>query len=897
MSVSGRNERIAALEDQIIRFGAQLAPPGWQRIDLHCVATVAVNDIALTVLQENGKAATAESVPSELTDLLGELRRAHYVPERGTWFSVLFMIEPGSEPQRLYNFDYDPEWNPPIPQDAWRRDQIVLPRDAAYTPDWLRARLEGREPDHGLAQNVQPLNPIEQMELLSNEISLVLADHAPPLWRMISGHYQAVGENVQFPPLLVHKADGTMAFPAPPASAGVLFDRLRAGMYNRGRAWSRIDFQVVFENSQVSCQAKYTWDEEPAFNPEPTAEDVRRELERFPRTDVPEWMTRRLNETQQPDAPQGAPQGLREARLFDDMGPNGDQPSVSRPAVPAEEVERVVEYLRKAPIVLAARSYGKDMVDPSRGENVPLTFHTDGTWVWSGGTAYYLREHGIPPEPELVAHIRAMGFQVPEVDSDTMGAASDLIMSPSPPPPTPSPASVPSSSSDSSPPPPLPASAPASGPDAYQPSSASASPPPPAAPAPAIGSDASSIPVIPPPPPPPAVPGSSAPAAPHPASALPAGHAPTPPPTAPAAPSAGFPPGGPVPMPQPPPLPPGAPAPSAGHPTPPPPVASPSTEPWPVAAPSAAPPPPAPSPSAAPPHAAGQAHAAATVFEPVPPSAGQPPAAPSAGQPPAAATVFEPAAEVVQSAQQPAPPPPAAAATVFEPLAEPVMPPPPPPPGPAPAPHVQPQVAAPNDRPASPAEVLRRLEQRLGDLAVPPSAYRLQEAAEGAWCMVYEESRWSVFALHNGERRQAADFDAAGKAAAYLLGSLLLVPPAEQHQPPPPSAAESISPLPGEPPLSLFRDRQEIELPAGTIVDRYGAPTGNVTYALRTPFAERSLPPEWANHPYHSYRLQRTCRVLTGIAVPWFDQPGGGTAYVFPRSIADLLADGTLYEG
>ncbi|MFI0451107.1 TNT domain-containing protein [Actinomadura sp. 6N118] len=828
--MSGRNERIAALEDQIIRFGGQLAPPGWQRIDLHCLATVAVNDIALTILQENGKAATAESVPSELTDLLGELRRAHYVPERGTWFSVLFLIEPGSEPQRLYNFDYDPEWNPPIPQDAWRRDQIVLPRDAPYTPDWLRARLEGREPDHGLAQNVQPLNPIEQMELLSNEISLVLADHAPPLWRMISGHYQAVGENVQFPPLLVHKSDGTMAFPAPPTSAGVLFDRLRAGMYNRGSAWSRIDFQVVFENSQVSCQAKYTWDEEPAFSPEPTAEDVRRELERFPRTDVPEWMTRRLNESPQPNVPQpnapqpgapqpGAPQGLREARLFDDMGPNGDQPSVSRRAVPAEEVEQVVEYLRKAPVVLAARSYGKDMVDPSRGEKVPLTFHTDGAWVWSGGTAYYLREHGIPPEPELVVHIRAMGFQVPEVDNDTMGAASDLIMSPSPPPSAP-------------PPPPVAA--------------------PPAGPSPAVGADAPPIPVIPPPPPPPAVPAPSAASAPPAAFASPAGHAPVPPP---------------------------------------------SGEPWPAAAPSAAPPPPAPSPAAA------QVPPAATVFEPAAQSqsAGQPPAAPSAGQTPAAATVFQPAAEVAQSVQQPSPPPPppAAAATVFEPLAEPVMPPPPPapPPGPAPAPHVQPQTAPPPNRPASPAEVLRRLEQRLGDLAVPPTAYRLQEAAEGVWCMVYEENRWSVFALHNGERTRSADFDAADKAAAYLLGSLLFVPTAEQHQQAPSAATGPISPLPGEPPLSLFRDRQEIELPAGTIVDRYGAPTGNVTYALRTPFAERSLPPEWASHAYHSYRLQRPCRVLTGIAVPWFDQPGGGTAYVFPRSIADLLADGTLYEG
>ncbi|MFG2005804.1 TNT domain-containing protein [Spirillospora sp. NPDC048911] len=846
--MSGRNERIAGLEDQIIRFAAQLAPPGWQRIDLHCIATVAVNDVALTVLQEDGKAATAESVPSELTDLLGELRRAHYVPERGTWFSVLFLIEPGAEAQRLYNFDYDPEWNPPIPQDSWRRDQIVLPRDDAYTPDWLRARLEGREPDHGLDLDAPPLNPVEQMELISNELSLVLADHAPPLWRMISGYYQAVGENVQFPPMLVHKADGTMAFPPPPASAGVLFDRLRAGMYGfQGSTWSRVDFQVLFENSQVRCQAKYTWDEEPDFSPEPSAEDVRRELERFPRDDAPEWMTRRLNEPAQPAAAQStappsnaltppsagppapaspppppSPQGLREARLFDDMGPNNDRPSVSRPAVPQHEVDQIVEYLRKAPVVMAARSYGKDMVDPSRGEKVPLTFHTDGTWVWSGGTAYYLREHGIPPEPELVAHIRAKGFEIPPVDKATLGAASDLIMGvPSPtPPPAATPHPPPAGSETPTPAPARPSAAPSA-----------------AAPAPAVahGSDAPPIPVIPPPPPPPV----------HPAAASPV--------SAPAWAASAWP---------------------AAAASPPgmPPAATPSPGMPPAATPSAAPPPIASPPPAGPPP-----------FPPTPP-----PGPPSVMPAPAAPTIFEPAAEVAQSVQQPSPP----AATVFEPLAEPVMPPPPPPPppGPAPAPHAQSQTPA---RPSSPAEVLRRLEQRLGELAVPPTAYRLQEAAEGAWCMVYEDNRWQVFALHNGERVQAADFDAADKAAAYLLGSLLLAPPTEPRQ----QLTGAITPLAGEPPLSLFRDRQEIELPAGTTVDRYGAPTGNVTYALRTPFPERSLPQGWAHHPYHSYRLQRPCRVLTGIAVPWFDQPGGGTAYVFPRSIADLLADGTLHEG
>ena len=814
--MAGQNERIAALEEQVIRFAGQLAPPGWKRIDLHCIATVAVSDIALTVLGEDKKISTAESVPSELTDLLMDLRRACYLSEQGTWFSVLFLIEPGASPseiQRLYNYDFDPEWNPPIPLDCWRRDQIVLPRDGAYTPDWLRARLEDTEPAYdGPVGDARPLNPVEQMELISNELNIVLADHAPPLWQRIFGYYQAVGDNVQYPPMMCFKADGTMTTWRPPAAAGVVIDRLRAGMYGfQGSTWSRMDFQLTFENNKVRCQAKYTWDEEPAFKPEPSAEDVRRELERFPRDNPPEWMTRRLgtdgsrdgrgpdtganaSPPTSPDAPKPSssqaeppppgPEGIRKARVFDNVNPDSDRPSVSRPAVPQNEVARVIDYLRHSPVVMAARSYAPDRLDPSRGSQVPLTFHTDGTWVWSGAVAYYLREHAIPPEPDLVAHIRAQGFRVPTVDDDTMNAASAAVTG------TPAPDRLAPQATSSFPPPPPPA-APAAPP--------AASPTPAASPAPA---------------------GPSAPAA------FPA----------PAAPSA-----------------------PAGFPTPssPPPASSPAGTPSGTAAPatgSALPPPgPTPPPAAAQP-------AAATIFEP----AAQPPPPTKPAQP----------AHPVHPEPRPAPP------TLLE----------SPDPGPDPDPDRSLQV-----RPASPAAVLRELEKRLKDLGVDPAVYRLQEAVEGAWCMIYEDGRWSVFHLYDGERRLAADFDAAGMAAAYLLGSLLLVPermkaaefPAEE---------EAIQPLTGEPPLSLFRNRQVIELSPGNQIDRYGGPSGNVVYVARTPFHQRSLPADWESRPYHTYRLLAPLRVLTGTAVPWFEQPGGGTAYILPRAIADLLADGTLTE-
>src|SRR5690606_19196282 len=105
-----------------------------------------------------------------------------------------------------------------------------------------------------------------------------------------------------------------------------------------------------------------------------------------------------------------------------------------------------------------------------------------------------------------------------------------------------------------------------------------------------------------------------------------------------------------------------------------------------------------------------------------------------------------------------------------------------------------------------------------------------------------------------------------------------------------------IQPLPGEPPLTLFRGKEMRTLPAGSELDRFGGANGNLTYAAGTPFEERSLVPEWVNRPYHVYRVQRPLEALAGVAIPWFNQPGGGAAYMLPASIEELLADGDLIE-
>ncbi|MEV3922976.1 TNT domain-containing protein [Actinomadura coerulea] len=595
--MTGQDDRVAELEGRVVDLARRLAPPGWRRLDLHCAATVADRVVALAVLTGDGRMDMSGDVPDELAGLLMDLRRVQYRPERGTWFSMVMIIEPGSV-RPLYNREFDPLWDPPLPAESWRRDQIVMPRDGGDMPGWLRDRMDGREPAAPPAPDPGPMDPAEQAELLSDRFPALIASHAPVLWERISGHYQAAGGRAGMSALTCRQATGAQPSWTAPAAAAALLDRLRAGTRAfHGSTWSRIDFEVVYEDGAVRCRASFTHDDEP--RPRPAAA-----------TDTP---------------PLPRP-GLRRARIFDHAGPDGTRPAVSRPPVPPEEAGRVAEYLRRAPTVMAARSNAPDRLDPSRGAAVPLTFHTDGTWVWSSAVAYYLSEHGVPPEPDLVAHIRAGGFRVPDVDDDTMNAANAAV---------------------------------------------------------------------------------------------------------------------------------------TGH-------------------------------------------------------------------------------------------------------------------------------AAPERVPEEP-DWAGTLQHRLDQLRVDRAAYRVNDVAEGVWCLTSRPGRWSVFQMRDGERRKEAVFDDPEQASAHLLGRLLLDP---RHT----AGDGPFAPLKGEPPLSLLRDRHVMELAAGTEVDRYGAPDGNVTYAARTPYPQRSLPPEWRGRPYRVYRLQRPMETLTGTAVPWFGQPGGGTAHVFGRSMADLVADGGLVE-
>jgi hypothetical protein len=730
------------------------------------------------------------------------------------------------------------------------------------------------------------LSPTDQ-DALVKQIGLALMRTAPDDWQQINAEFRATGRYYELS-ADVTDSDGNHHAWTASHDIAMHFAKLRAGMYREGRGtWFNARYQIEKPSSY-----NLEFDrQEPTWRTPPPPAAFRDELHFFPRTDdnVPEWLMRKLSGL----PPERPGRRFRLARIFDGATPNG-RPSVNRPQVSDEERDRLLEYLDHATMALPERGHDVDRLSPDGRPTVPVAFHTDGVWVWPAAVNYYLRRYGVPPDPELVNHARTNGFRPPEVDEPTRIAAAATITGGRPPgPPRPGgpggPPGAPGGPGGPvgpppAGPPPSPNGLAGAGRQVPPPAGVPAPPPIPVPAGPGI-TDLSSSPTSALNPPPPAVP--PIPVAPQPeenAHALPdeparqEEHA-----EEPARPVTPAPRGGSqqertlnllhqrladlrvpdstyrI----------GEPAPQTWY-------LEQVDEGWQVG------------------WFDGEFSSPMLFDEVADASAfllgklllGVPAESALHDNVGVAPAVHdEPAHDEADDedtqqnevpldrevAERIAPADPGPSVGLGTPLGgpPPMGGPPPlggPPPmgGPPPVggpghgrgdgvavaePVVEP-IAATEDHPDEHVELREPVTE-------PPHANGVEVVPE------------PVMPHANNRAPESA---------------------------PPPPADWPIQPLAGEPPLTLFRGKRLLELQPGTEVDRFGTPEGNLTYVAGTPFEQRSLVPDWVHRPYHVYRITRPVQALSGGAIPWFDQPGGGTAYLLPRAVEEMLGAGDLVE-
>ena len=91
---------------------------------------------------------------------------------------------------------------------------------------------------------------------------------------------------------------------------------------------------------------------------------------------------------------------------------------------------------------------------------------------------------------------------------------------------------------------------------------------------------------------------------------------------------------------------------------------------------------------------------------------------------------------------------------------------------------------------------------------------------------------------------------------------------------------------------------KEIAITEGGTFDRYGNTTGKFGSPVGTPMSNRSLPPTTNMDNYHVYMVKSGKQIFakSGLIAPWFCQPGGGTQYLFYKTIEEMLIEGLIEE-
>jgi hypothetical protein len=117
------------------------------------------------------------------------------------------------------------------------------------------------------------------------------------------------------------------------------------------------------------------------------------------------------------------------ARVFDGADENGvGYFRDDHQRLDDDERQRVARYLDAGAGVLLTTGQEADVVDPERGEVVPLSFRTDGRWIWCDALSYYLTTYGFFPEPELHARIVELDYTCPTVDEAGVQRAFDALV-------------------------------------------------------------------------------------------------------------------------------------------------------------------------------------------------------------------------------------------------------------------------------------------------------------------------------------------------------------------------------------------------------------------------------------------------------------------------------------
>jgi hypothetical protein len=107
---------------------------------------------------------------------------------------------------------------------------------------------------------------------------------------------------------------------------------------------------------------------------------------------------------------------------------HGPQFAADHPRLSADERVAVARYLYSADAVLRTTATMPDVMAPCGRKMVPLSYRTDGSFIWSEAVAYYADRYGLAPFSPLLEAIRRAGYRPPRPDGVARFRAEAVVL-------------------------------------------------------------------------------------------------------------------------------------------------------------------------------------------------------------------------------------------------------------------------------------------------------------------------------------------------------------------------------------------------------------------------------------------------------------------------------------
>jgi hypothetical protein len=417
----------------------QFAPPGWQRAELvyREVGAYSEGEALVTLLDGTQ---VRWPLPEPLTVPLESLRLRMRTPGNGTWHTLALDITFPAQAEVAVDWDGEPEFQGQCPLGEYQRELTLFHEDADLAPGWLlreatrpanpldRFAWFPTEGDPASAESAQgPETLVKESETVPAEILELLVPILPERWATATYEARVVGSAQEH--VLTGKGGDGEPFAGRPSVdlMKTVWERRQADYTPETGAWFQLTIELEADGPSKVVQ---DYGNRPSWLVPVPASAYAEELRGFPRADaaIPEWLDRRARQsagtTQAAEAEDSA---LHLADVFDGSSADTGRPTVNRPGIPEEVAQAALEHLKRGTLVLTARQSTGDLLFPDAGDEVPMAFSTDGTWVWPHAVVYYLERYRMPPDPRLLDHIRSAAPNAGPVTPDVLAAVRQRL--------------------------------------------------------------------------------------------------------------------------------------------------------------------------------------------------------------------------------------------------------------------------------------------------------------------------------------------------------------------------------------------------------------------------------------------------------------------------------------